>query len=194
VSIRGPRRVYEASAQLNKQNSQLKMPHREGELRSKENSKASEAERARRYLAGAAVAREDSDDELGTDDLPWEWIFNKPIDERYDDKETSPDADNQSDADDGYTPGRSGRKRKASQMNGDNSKTKIIGARMGSFECKVGDCVLLKAESSGEAWVGLICDFVEDDEEDMAAHFMWFATEKEIRNKEKKRKDFLQVR
>jgi len=72
-------------------------------------------------------------------------------------------------------------------------KPAITGARMGSFECKVGDCVLLKAEGTNEAWVGLICEFLEDEDGDMAANFMWFATEKEIRNKAKKRTDFLEV-
>lgn len=64
---------------------------------------------------------------------------------------------------------------------------------MGSFECRVGDCVLLKAEGNNEAWVGLICEFMEDEDEGKAANFMWFSTETEIRNKEKKRTDFMQV-
>jgi origin recognition complex subunit 1 len=64
---------------------------------------------------------------------------------------------------------------------------------MGNFECKVGDCVLLKAEGTNEAWVGMICEFIEEDDGEMVANFMWFATEKEIRNKEKKRTDFMQV-
>jgi len=64
---------------------------------------------------------------------------------------------------------------------------------MGSFECRVGDCVLLKAEGNNEAWVGLICEFMEDEDEGKVANFMWFSTEKEIRNKEKKRTDFMQV-
>ena len=68
----------------------------------------------------------------------------------------------------------------------------IIGARMGGFQCMVGDCVLLKAEGNGEAWIGLICNFEEDEEEDgKVANFMWFSTEKEIRNKQKKRTDAL---
>ena len=118
---------------------------------------------------GAGVTREDSDDELGLEDHPWEWI--------YEDKRAeSPD------------PESTTRKRKRSQ------EEKIIGARMGKFECRLGDCVLLKAEGSNEAWVGLICEFVEDEEEEKAANFMWFSTEKEIRNKEKKRTDFYWVR
>ena len=63
---------------------------------------------------------------------------------------------------------------------------------MGSFECRIGECVLLKAEGTHEAWIGLICDF-EENEDGMMANFMWFSTEREIRNKQKKRTDALQV-
>lgn len=50
---------------------------------------------------------------------------------------------------------------------------------------------MLKAEGSGEAWVALILRFVEDDGEgEKAAEFMWFSTEREIRNKQQKRSDF----
>lgn len=121
------------------------------------------AERARRYLTGGGVVREDSDDELGLDDHPWEWIHS-----------TEP------------------------QDNGENSEegtntTEITGARMGAFECRIGDCVLLKAEGANEAWIGIICDFQEEDDGEKAANFMWFSTQKEIRNKQKKRTDFTQV-
>ena len=121
----------------------------------RQDSSNSRAERARRLLAGAGVAREDSDDELGLEDHPWEWI---------------------------YSEGKDARRRT------------IIGARMGNFQCKLGDCVLLKAEGSNEAWVGLIVAFEEDEEEDeKMANFMWFSTQKEIRNKQKKRLDALPV-
>lgn len=100
--------------------------------------------------------REDSDDELGQEDHPWEWIYNE------------------------------------------NDQTSIIGARMGSFECRVGDAVLLKA-AGNEAWVAIICALsegeLEDDDGtmimDKKATFMWFSSEKEIVNKAKKRTDFL---
>lgn len=39
--------------------------------------KRSKIEEARHYLHGGGVIREDSDDELGQDDLPWEWIYDK---------------------------------------------------------------------------------------------------------------------
>ena len=130
------------------------MPHRTS---SPPRTTKSKAERARRYLSVGGVAREDSDDELGLEDLPWEWIYTKEPAKR---------------------PG------------GERS---IVGARMGDFQCNVGDCVLLKAEGTNEAWIGLICTFEEDDDGEKAANFMWFSTEREIRNKQKKRTDALPV-
>lgn len=120
------------------------------------------AARAKRFLSGGGVTRDDSDDELGLEDHPWEWIH-----------EASP------------TAARGGKR--------------IIGAKMGNFQCMVGDCVLLKAEDANEAWIGLICELLDSEPEDggegqvKSANFMWFSTEREIRNKEKKRMDFLPV-
>ncbi|KOS20782.1 Origin recognition complex subunit 1 [Escovopsis weberi] len=102
------------------------------------------------------------------EDLPWEWIY-------------SEDA-----ADDAAAEGADGerRRRKAAEKS-------IIGAKTGNFTCHVGDIVMLKADRSNEVWVAIIGEFVEDDGEgDMAANFMWFSTEKEIRSKSKKRTDF----
>jgi len=120
--------------------------------------------RQAKYLPG--IAREDSDDELGEEDHPWEWIYEETANEGAD--------------------GGSARKRKR------NQEPKIIGARMGTFQCRLGECVLLKAEGSNEAWVGIICDFIEEDGDDgeKAANFMWFSSEKEVRNSDKKRNDF----
>lgn len=39
--------------------------------------KRTKLEQARHYLSGGGVLREDSDDELGLEDLPWEWIHDK---------------------------------------------------------------------------------------------------------------------
>ncbi|KAF2739830.1 P-loop containing nucleoside triphosphate hydrolase protein [Polyplosphaeria fusca] len=123
----------------------------------------SRVEQARQYLTGGGVAREDSDDELGYEDHPWEWI--------YDDANDAHDA----------TP----KRRRLS------AASKIVGARMGSFECRLGDTVLLKADGS-QAWVGILCDFFNDDDEDeKMAKFLWFSSEREIRNTSKKRTDFL---
>jgi origin recognition complex subunit 1 len=132
--------------------------------------KRSRVDKARQYLTGGAVFREDSDDELGYEDHPWEWIY---------DNASTDDAPKEN-----ATP----RKRKAAPT---VLGERIVGARMGSFKCKVGDAVLLKAEGN-QAWVGIICDFHEDVEEDeKMAKFLWFSSEKEIRNKNKKRTDFL---
>ena len=121
-------------------------------------TQGSKAARARQYLSSGGVLREDSDDELGQEDYPWEWIYSQDIE--YADAE--PD--------------------------------EIIGARMGNFECRIGDCCLLKAEGGQhEAWVGIICAFEENKDDGKQASFMWFSTEREIRNKEKKRTDFLPV-
>lgn len=109
------------------------------------------------------MLREDSDDELGVEDHPWEWIY------------------------DGKCNG---------TLQADD---KIVGARMGPFECHVGDIVLLKAPVSNEAWVAILYEFLEREEEDddgdvvseKKASMMWFSSEKEIRNSKKKRDDAL---
>ncbi len=123
--------------------------------------KRTKLEEARHYLSGGGVLREDSDDELGREDHPWEWV--------YGEKEGS----------------------------SDGART-IIGARMGRFECRVGDIVLLKAPASNEAWVAIIWNFsnaeTEDEDGDVVtekqAGMLWFSSDKEIRSK-KKRTDCL---
>lgn len=133
--------------------------------------KRSRLEQARQHLSGGAVPREDSDDELGYEDHPWEWV--------YADGDEAHTAQN-------ATP----RKRKAAPS---SLGRRIVGAHMGNFSCRRGDIVFLKAEGS-QAWVGLICDFFEDEEEgEKMAKFMWFSSEREIRNKSTKRTDFLPV-
>ncbi|KAI6779038.1 Origin recognition complex subunit-like protein [Emericellopsis cladophorae] len=128
----------------------------------------------RKRRSPKGVSREDSDDELGSEDLPWEWI--------YDSATTSAPPRDPA----GYEATGERKRRKVSSRN-------IVGAKIGEFACRIGDCVLLKAEGSGEAWIGMICEFIEDDdgEEEMSANFMWFSTEREIRNKDKKRTDYL---
>ncbi|ETS86807.1 hypothetical protein PFICI_00635 [Pestalotiopsis fici W106-1] len=117
------------------------------------------------------IARDDSDDELGYEDHPWEWIHQSP-----------PASPSKSDVNT-----ESARKRKRGDGQG-----RVVGARMGTFECYLGEAVLLKAEGSHEAWVGIITEFIEDDEDgDKAANFLWFSSEKEIRSREKKRTDYL---
>lgn len=135
--------------------------------------KRTRQDKARQYLTGGAVTREDSDDELGYDDLPWEWIW-----EDNDAAQPAHDA----------TP----RKRRAAAAT--SVGRRIVGARMGSFQCALGDTVLLKADGN-TAWVGIICEFLEDEVEgEKVAKFLWFSSEREIRNKSSKRTDFLPVR
>ena len=161
----------------------------------------SRAERARRLLTGVGIAREDSDDELGSDDLPWEWIYedgndtghrtSSPIGDKI--QTATPDQDVESNIPSvGPT---TAYKRRHGRSTSNKPTARIVGAQMGGFRCGLGDCVLLKAEGVREAWVGLICRFEEGvgDDDEKLAYIMWFSTEKEIRNKEKKRMDFMQV-
>jgi len=84
----------------------------------------------------------------------------------------------------------SARKRKRGG-DGDN-RQRIVGASRGDAEYHIGDCVLLRADGQADSWVAIVSDFVERDEDgDQAANFLWFANEKEIRNKNRKRTDFL---
>lgn len=127
--------------------------------------------RARKLLRG--VVREDSDDELGDEDIPWEWAYS-----------AEPDTFDQV-----------GRE----EINGE--KRTIVGARMGGFDVAIGDCVFIKGEGlQGEAYVGMICEFQEEQRAredgggmEMMANVMWFSTEFEVKNKEKKRMDYLPV-
>ncbi|KAF5550350.1 origin recognition complex subunit 1 [Fusarium phyllophilum] len=113
------------------------------------------------------VPQDLSDDELADVELSWQWIYNStPTTERGDGTQSD---------------------RKRRKVTGD----RIVGARIGQFECRIGDTVMLKADGSNEAWIALICEFVEDDGEgEKAANFMWFSSEKEIRSRDKKRSDY----
>ena len=110
----------------------------------------------KRKRTGASITREDSDDELGSEDLSWEWIYESK-DPRKNDH--------------------------------------IVGAKFGKFECMLGDCVLLKAEGHKRAWVAIVCEFFpsEAPDDEKKANFMWFSSEKEIRNRDRKRSDAFKV-
>lgn len=113
--------------------------------------------------------REDYSEDTDEEEISWEWIWSVG----------SPQPS-------GAAEGERKRRKIA--------KNSIVGAKLGNFECRIGDCVLLKADGSNEAWVAMICEFVEDDGDgEKAANFMWFSTEKEIRSKNKKRNDFYWV-
>jgi len=124
-------------------------------------------QRIKKYSTKGGLQREDSDDELGYEDHPWEWIYDS------DNIEQPPEEEN-----------KNTRKRKASALK-DSSKpaATIIGAQMGSFSVRVGDAVLLKSPEQGKDWVALICSFSEtneDDEDEMSVYVQWFCSPEEL--------------
>jgi origin recognition complex subunit 1 len=140
---------------------------------------------------GVGVEREDSDDELGLEDHPWEWIIEDRQVQKAQDQgsnESTPEEDLT------LEDGAAGISKPMDSSSSLRTRSGIVGARMGDFSCKLGDCVFLKAEGTNEAWVAIICEFMTENDGTKAAVFMWFSTEKEIRNKTKKRMDFLDVR
>lgn len=142
--------------------------------------KRTKVEQARQLLKGATLPNDESDEELG-DDLPWEWVYEEDAPESVD-EETEETRNRR------VAPGRT------------PSGVRIVGARNGNFECRIGDVVMLKAPGN-EAWVAIVCDLsegeMEDDEGedswDKKATFMWFTSEKDIVRGPKKRMDFLPV-
>jgi origin recognition complex subunit 1 len=126
--------------------------------------------RGRKRAFSAAVESEESDKNSEAEEQSWEWVYSAEQ------------------PDNGEKDGDRKRRRVA-------ASSKIVGARYGDFECRVGDTVMLKSgDVSNGAWVAIICDFREDGETgEMSANFMWFLTEKEIRNKGRKREDFYWV-
>lgn len=117
--------------------------------------------RSKNWLTKGGFNREDSDDELGYEDIPWEWAY-----------------EGSAEPQDGQ---KSSKKRKASAMA--DGPRPIIGAQMGSFSVTVGDAVLLKSPEQGKDWAGLICAFSEiddDGEEDMCCHIQWFCSPEEL--------------
>ena len=183
------------------------MPHKSPTSPSRVQSSTKSA-RARRLLTRGQLSRADSDDELGFEDHPWQWVYEKNELSTAGRNGTGDSSGDQTEDDAATLTSR--RRTKPLQLTSRSHDQEIIGAKMGSFECKIGDCVLLKAEGDGNrAWVGIICEFGEDENDEMSAHVMcrcrWsglqatclqyigFSSEQEIRNKHKKRSDFLIV-
>jgi len=141
---------------------------------------------ARQLLNGCKVSKphtsvdNDDDDEVlhveTDEEQDWEWIYSDDSAELALINPTS-----------GH-----GRKRKVSSMLQAALGSRIVGARRGKFECRLGDAVRLKADGK-EVWVALICEFNEEDVDSMEATFMWLSPETEIRNKAKRRSDVLPV-
>ncbi|KAI0398418.1 P-loop containing nucleoside triphosphate hydrolase protein [Xylariaceae sp. FL0594] len=116
-----------------------------------------------RRVAPAPRAHILQDDEAELNSDEWEWIY-----------QSQPSQSG------------SGRSRRES------STRQIVGARNGEYEFRVGDCAILESEGANQVWVAIIMRFVEADEDgDMAADFLWFSPESEIRNGPRKRTDFL---
>ncbi|WEW61654.1 Origin recognition complex, subunit 1 [Emydomyces testavorans] len=160
--------------------------------KSKSTAQTKAQELARLWLTKGGIYHEDSDDELGCEDLPWEWIYS-----------SHPPA-NGSAPYDRCTPAK--KKGKLSNSASVPPTRKIIGAKMGSFECRLGQTVLLKSPEPGKDWAGIICEFLEEEEAEeeadsnsaeraspvKAANIMWFASPDEfLSTRKKKRSDAL---
>lgn len=135
--------------------------------------------RSQKWMTKGALVREDSDDELGDEDHPWDWIF-----------DAEPEVNGDSEVNNA-SPTKSNRRRSSRPA---QKKRTIIGAKMGSFECRLGQIVLLKSPEAGKDWVGIITEFVEEDDEEQEgevmknANIMWFAGPDEFlstRNKQR---------
>ncbi|KIW11937.1 hypothetical protein PV08_09210 [Exophiala spinifera] len=123
-------------------------------------------QRQKKYATKGGLHREDSDDELGYEDHPWQWVYSDEGATYSPDEEKTPS-----------------KKRKADALSTSAKKRQIIGAQMGSFSVKVGDAILLKSPEQGKDWVGLICAFSETDEDgedEMSVYIQWFCTPEEL--------------
>ncbi|KAI1615113.1 origin recognition complex subunit 1 [Exophiala viscosa] len=122
-------------------------------------------QRQKKFATKGGLHREDSDDELGYEDHPWQWIYEYEEDEP---------------ANKGEPPSK---KRKTSNVRPTSRKRPIVGAQMNSFVVRIGDAILLKSPEQGKDWVGLVCSFSETDEdgdEDMSVYIQWFCTPEEL--------------
>lgn len=135
--------------------------------------------RAQQWVTKGALVHEDSDDELGAEDHPWVWIYDTAaeIKEEAEGDRASPEK-----------PGRRRASRSAPKP------PAIVGARMGTFECRLGQVVLLKSPEPGKDWVGIITEFLEEEDEDeedamiKSANIMWFASPDEFLSTRNKRR------
>jgi origin recognition complex subunit 1 len=123
--------------------------------RQKRNEKAA---RAKKLLSGASLRKSDLDDE----EQEWEWIYGQ----QSADNEDNDDSSDPEDEDNNATP-RKRRRRNATKT----QKTTIVGAKKGSFSCKVGDTVLVH-NSDVTPWVAVICTFEQNTDGDMMANFL----------------------
>ncbi|KAG2022068.1 hypothetical protein GB937_004162 [Aspergillus fischeri] len=140
-------------------------------------------QRAQLWMTKGGLVRDDSDDELGDEDLPWHWIYDAE-EEDTENKETTPATDE--------AEIKSARRRAARPSA--KRRRNIIGARMGSFECRLGQVVLLKSPEPGKDWVGIITEFLEEEDEEAedgvvkSVNIMWFASPDEFMSTKNKRR------
>ncbi|KAL1885592.1 Origin recognition complex, subunit 1 [Paecilomyces lecythidis] len=140
-------------------------------------------ERGHEWLTKGGVVHDDSDDELGLEDHPWEWIYESEDKQDVDQDTPDPLQDE---------PDSKPRRRRSSRPAARKAR-KIVAARMGSFECKLGQIVLLKSPEAGKDWVGIISEFLEEENEDTgepvkSANIMWFASPDEFLSTRNKRR------
>lgn len=127
-------------------------------------------ERAQQWMTKGGLIRDDSDDELGVEDHPWVWIYEDDTDSRS-----------------------------HSRAAPSKGPRRIVGARMGHFDCWLGEVVLLKSPEPGKDWAGIITEFVLDDEDEddkgepvKSANIMWLASPDEfISTKNRRRPEAL---
>lgn len=160
-----------------------------GSTRSPKNNGPNIQERAQQWMTRGGLIREDSDDELGDEDLPWHWIYEDDHNPELEEQKTP----GSNGAEEKLTP------RKRSSRPAPRRRRRIIGARMGNFECRLGQVVLLKSPEPGKDWAGIITEFLEEEDEDeeeeelvKSANIMWFASPDEFMlTKNKRRPDAL---
>ncbi|KAL4893983.1 putative origin recognition complex subunit Orc1 [Aspergillus ambiguus] len=140
-------------------------------------------QRAQLWMTKGGLVRDDSDDELGDEDHPWVWIYDSNSDEIKGESESTQRTEEVS---------RSAKRRQSRPNN--NKRRQIIGARMGQFECRLGQVVLLKSPEPGKDWVGIITEFLEEDDDEAegevikSANIMWFASPDEFMSTRNKRR------
>lgn len=158
------------------------------EISSRKNRVLNARERAQQWMTKGGLVREDSDDELGVVDHPWVWIY-----EGNDKTASSNEAQNGTDL--SVVPD-SPRKPSVARTSS-KRRRRIIGARMGNFECRLGQVVLLRSPEPGKDWAGIITEFLLDDEDDdddddsepvKSANIMWLASPDEFMSTKNKRR------
>ncbi|KAJ5489246.1 Origin recognition complex subunit 1 [Penicillium diatomitis] len=136
--------------------------------------------RAQQWMTKGALLHEDSDDELGTEDHPWEWIYDVDASDARQEAELNKKTSTT-------------KSRRRASRSGKAGPT-IVGARMSTFECRLGDVVLLKSPEPGKDWVGIITEFLEVEDEDesgemiKSVNIMWFASPDEFMSTRNKRR------